>query len=281
MRTIPHFPRNLQSRNSGRARKRDASMMDSEKLPASDGSRYWFESSRPLVSLVFVTPMILAYEGGLLLLGPQRMRNGADVWLRWLLEQLGLGQYLFLPLLTCLGLLAWHHLRREPWHFEWPVLSGMFLESATLGIALLALAHLQGAILASLSKGALCASISEPGSLDHVLSFFGAGIYEELMFRLLLLPVAALLFKLAGAHDRTSMIMAIIATSLLFAAAHYRWDMTLGSAHLTTALGEAFNWGSFLFRFTAGLFFSAVFLERGFGIAVGAHALYDILLLLS
>lgn len=257
-------------------------MMDSEeKLPASDGSQYWFESSRPLVSLIFVTPMILGYEGGLLLLGPQRMRNGADLWLRWLLEQLGLGQYLFLPLLTCLGLLAWHHLRREPWRFEWPVLSGMFLESATLGIVLLALAHLQGAILASLSKGAWSASISVPGNLDQVLSFFGAGLYEELMFRLLLLPVAAFLFQLAGAPARSSMIMAIIATSLLFAAAHYRWDMTVGSTHLNTALGEAFNWGSFVFRFTAGLFFSAVFLERGFGIVVGAHALYDILLLLS
>ena len=56
-------------------------------------SRYWNETARPLVGLAFVTPMIVAYEGGLVALGPQAMRNGADVWLRQLLEWLGFSQY--------------------------------------------------------------------------------------------------------------------------------------------------------------------------------------------
>ena len=77
---------------------------------------YWGGSSRPLVSLFFVAPMLVAYEGGLLLLGPQAMRNGADAWLRHGLEQLGFGQYFLLPMLTCGLLLAWHHLQRKPWH---------------------------------------------------------------------------------------------------------------------------------------------------------------------
>jgi hypothetical protein len=35
---------------------------------------------------------------------------------------------------------------------------------------------------------------------------------------------------------------------------------------------------SFLFRFLAGICFSLVFIYRGFGIAAGSHALYDILM---
>src|SRR5262245_22299143 len=50
---------------------------------------YWQQSRRPLVSLAFVVPLLLIYEAGILWLGPQAMRNGADVWLRQLLDLLG------------------------------------------------------------------------------------------------------------------------------------------------------------------------------------------------
>jgi len=63
---------------------------------------------------------------------------------------------------------------------------------------------------------------------------------------------------------------------LLFAAAHH-----LGPH------GEPWNWTSatmcftFLFRFTAGAFFSFLFVVRGFGIAAGTHAAYDVLVGIS
>ncbi len=60
--------------------------------------------------------------------------------------------------------------------------------------------------------------------------------------------------------------LAALATSVLFAAAHY-----------VGASGEPFRWFSFVFRFVAGMFFSVVFIYRGFGIAAGSHAAYDIL----
>ena len=78
------------------------------------GGDYWQQSRRPLVSLAFVAPLLLIYEAGILWLGPQAMRNGADVWLRQLLDLLGFSQYFLLPLLT-VGLLAgWHHVTRQP-----------------------------------------------------------------------------------------------------------------------------------------------------------------------
>jgi hypothetical protein len=38
-----------------------------------------------------------------------------------------------------------------------------------------------------------------------------------------------------------------------------------------------FDWYPFVFRTVAGLFFSALFIYRGFGIAAGTHAAYDML----
>ena len=70
---------------------------------------YWELSRRPLVSLVFIAPILLAYELGVLTLGVGQPRNAADIWLRQSLGALGFGQYVLLPLLTCGVLLGWHH----------------------------------------------------------------------------------------------------------------------------------------------------------------------------
>ena len=43
---------------------------------------YWFQSRQPLASLAFIAPILLVYEAGVIALGPQAVRNGADVWLR-------------------------------------------------------------------------------------------------------------------------------------------------------------------------------------------------------
>ena len=52
--------------------------------------RYWVESRRPLASLVFIAPLLIVYEVGVLLLGVQ---NGADAFMRRLLDLLGFGQH--------------------------------------------------------------------------------------------------------------------------------------------------------------------------------------------
>ena len=41
--------------------------------------------------------------------------------------------------------------------------------------------------------------------------------------------------------------------------------------------GEAFTWFAFIFRWLAGVYFAWVFVVRGFGVAVGTHTAYDIL----
>ena len=253
-----------------------------QSLSASAFGRYWNESARPLVSLVFVAPMILVYEGGLFVLGPQALRNGADVWMRRLLESLGFGQYLLLPVLTCGILLGWHHLNRERWRIRWPVLYGMALESIAFGALLLLLARVQSSLLSSAALTApKSLAISASTSVEQAIAFLGAGIYEELLFRLMLFPAIAMLLKAAGMPRRTSWLTAILLSSLLFAAAHYRLDLMLGNFHLVTSFGDTFAWTSFAFRFVAGVLFATLFLARGFGVAVGAHAMYDLLVWIS
>ncbi len=106
--------------------------------------------------------------------------------------------------------------------------------------------------------------------LGTVNSYFGAGIYEELLFRMILLNLCVALLVWLRAARRASVIGGIVLSSLLFSAAHY-----IGPC------GDAFKWLTFCFRFLAGAFFAVLYIYRGFGIAAGTHALYDVLVHLS
>ena len=48
-------------------------------------------------------------------------------------------------------------------------------------------------------------------------------------------------------------------------------------AHHAGTPGEAFTWFAFVFRWLAGVYFAWVFVVRGFGVAVGTHTAYDLL----
>lgn len=235
---------------------------------------YWRESSRPLPSLMFVAPMIVVYELGTIILGADAPRNGADVWLRSWLGQVGFAQHFLLPTLTCGLLLAWHHMRRERWQVSWPVVSGMLVESALLGMLLLLLANVVASVMSTGTPHVAPAAM-QYGSLGRMVGYLGAGIYEELLFRLLLLPPAIHALQSLGMSRRSSWWWAACATSLLFALAHYEVSLVFLGREISWP-GEPLNNMTFAFRALAGLVFSALFLLRGFGIAAGAHALYDI-----
>jgi uncharacterized membrane protein YeaQ/YmgE (transglycosylase-associated protein family) len=97
----------------------------------------------------------------------------------------------------------------------------------------------------------------------------GAGLYEEMLFRLVgvavLHFVMADLFKLK--HGTASAI-AVIGAAVAFAVYH----------QFRFATGEI-NWPWLMFLTAAGLYFGMLYILRGFGIVVAAHALYDVLVL--
>jgi membrane protease YdiL (CAAX protease family) len=219
--------------------------------------RYWVESRRPLASLAFIAPLLVIYEVGVLLLGPQ---NGAEQFMRRVLNLLGFGQHLLLPLLTICILLGWQYLSRQPWQLSGGVIWAMAVESLGLGVCLWVISFLQRAIVPL----GIWASVKH--GLQQPVQALGAGIYEELLFRLILFSLLALALRWAKTRPPWGMILAAVLSSLVFAAAHH-----VGPS------GDEWKLGLFVARFLAGMFFSIVYVYRGFGIAAGSHAAYNLL----
>jgi uncharacterized membrane protein YjjP (DUF1212 family) len=97
----------------------------------------------------------------------------------------------------------------------------------------------------------------------------GAGLYEELLFRVILVAaIGQLCRRVFGAGPLLAGTIAVLVGATLFSAFHY-----------VGAYGDPLELGSFVFRLIAGIFFSALYLLRGFGITAWTHALYDIYLL--
>lgn len=235
-----------------------------EQRPGTDSSAasdsYWAVSRTPLTSLVFALPLVLAYEGGVLVLGRGSPRNGADVWLRQLLDVAGFGSYFLLPTLTLVGLLVWHHLEHDVWRLRPAVLFGMAGECVIWAALLIGVARVQD------RYWPLSAALAADGLFARFVAFCGAGLYEEVLFRLLLLPLLGWAFGRLGFSSPAAACWGLVVSSLLFSAAHY-----------VGPLGDTFAVYSFTFRFLAGMFFALLFHLRGFGIAAGSHAGYDIL----
>jgi hypothetical protein len=241
---------------------------------------YWVVTRRPLPCLAFVAPLLLVYELGVLWQGGARAeawRTGADAWMRHGLATLGLTDRWFPPLCLALALLVWHVLAAREWRFSPFVPLAMALESVVLAVALVGLSKLVDLGFENLERSpswllttsaspwaAASADRDRPAAL--LIGFLGAGVYEEALFRLLLIPVAFRALRLLQTPVVLASTLAVTASALLFSLAH----------HAGTP-GEPFTWFAFIFRWAAGVYFAWVFVLRGFGVAVGTHTAYDIL----
>jgi len=231
---------------------------------------YLEESRRPLSSLVFIVPPLIIYELGVLLV--PEYRNGVDGWLRIALDILGFARYL-LPLLTVGLLLAWHHTTAQRWRVSAYVIFWMYAECALLGFVLLMVSRAVEWVMGSAFQVAQLANITggfNRQTLGNLVAFLGAGIYEELFFRLLMIPALGALVGMAGGSPKCKLVVAVGVSSLLFSAAHF----LPGGKSFAPATLEF--WTTFVFLLVAGGYFAMLFLYRGFGIAAGTHAAYNI-----
>ncbi len=237
---------------------------------AADQTGYWASTRRPLPCLAFVLPLLLAYEVGLAWLGgpsSDALRAGADTWIRRALSSIGLTDRWLLPFFLTSSLLAWQALDRRDWRFHPLILGGMVVESLILAVALIGLGklvdlgfvRLDGPLLTT--RTLTTSSVAAP-----LIGFIGAGIYEEALFRLASIPLLYGLLKLVMIPPLPACTLAITASSLLFSLAHH-----------AGAPGEVFTLFAFVFRWLAGVFFAYVFVARGFGVVVGTHSAYDLL----
>jgi membrane protease YdiL (CAAX protease family) len=141
----------------------------------------------------------------------------------------------------------------------------MVLESVLFALGLWAVGNGVGQLLDHL-QGTMTSAIPVDEAVGQVVTFVGAGIYEEALFRLLLFAGLLRLLDRLEVPPLLMLTLAALGSSALFAAAHH-----LGP------YGEPFDSAAFVFRLVAGVYFALLYQIRGFGIAAGAHALYDVL----
>ncbi|HEU0015175.1 MAG TPA: CPBP family glutamic-type intramembrane protease [Longimicrobium sp.] len=238
--------------------------------------RRYFEVTRThTYSLLFALPLLVAYEAGALLISGRQagLRNGADVLLRTLLAAGGVSGTLGFTalLIVCAAVLIGLERRRKRVAVEGRLFGLMLAESAGYALVfggIIALAtHILLGGWVPLQAGA---GIGGMPLLDGIVLSLGAGIYEELLFRVLLTGGLFALLRAMELQRTRAAVLAAVVSAFIFSAFHY-----------VGAYAYPFELSTFTFRFLAGLAFSGLFIVRGFGIAAWTHALYDVFLVLA
>lgn len=265
------------------------------RLPSGQGLAWYLDlSQRPLQILIFLLPLVILYElgtwryagdGETLVISAQKMLS--DFF------ELFSVTGLYLPGFALVAvLLAWHAVSRDKWEVHLGVPAVMFVESVVLAMPLLVMdglihrlfpdlgistgAFQLGSLLPALAGGPPGAGAGSAVSIwadlpwqTRLVLSLGAGLYEELVFRMILIALAhfVLVDALGVKHGPGA------ALSLLISAAAF----TL--YHDLAPQGRGVEAHAVLFYFTAGLYFASLYVVRGFGIAVGAHAVYDALVI--
>jgi len=253
------------SRGPSSARSNPPAADDSLSVESLPIANYFAASERPLASLMFVLPMIVVYEVGTRWYATDpvhgtEQRIIAFNLMRQFFTLFGAhGRYL--PCFAIVSVLVTTHLvRKDPIIVRPWTLIGMAIESVLLAVPLLlagqtVIHYLQQITLVGLAGA----------DREMIVTFFGAGIYEELVFRLAGFALLSLLFRDAlKFKKKLSMLLIVVCSGILFSGYHY-----LGN--------ERFEWPSFVFRTLAGVYFGVLFMSRGFGVTAGTHTAYDII----
>jgi CAAX prenyl protease-like protein len=243
-------------------------------------SGYWRSVRAPRYSLSFALPLLVAYEALAFFLSQLevvRVRNGADVLLKSLFVALGGREGLAVFGLVLVGggvVVVWRDLRRNgrirPGYF-------LFMAGEAIVYALLfgvVAGTLTGLLVPSLQTAATAregtVSLPDWSLPTQLMISLGAGIYEELLFRVLLVSGLVLVgTRVLRWSSTQASLAAIMVGAVIFSAFHY-----------VGPYGDAFSLASFTFRTIAGLLFSSLYILRGFGITAWTHALYDVFLAL-
>ncbi len=234
---------------------------------------YWSASRSPRYSLLFALPLLVLYETLAVALPGSahggQLRNGADVLLQELayavLGPAGPLSLIALVMLVCVVLVR-RDMKRSGGSLRVATFGLMFVEAAVLAVAFgLVVGTATAQLLAHLRPLAAGPIDGLDGPTKLMLAL-GAGLYEELVFRVLLVGALAAGGRVVlGLSRGASGVAAAIIGALAFSAFHY-----------VGPYGEPLQLQSFVFRAISGVAFSALYLTRGFGITAWTHALYDI-----
>lgn len=244
-------------------------------------SRYLHFSRTPYYGVVAALPLLILYEVLMMGLGwsePSQVRNAGDVWLRMLLASLDISAShatlaMILIVILAIPLLWQREVTLEVRYFLMMFVESFFY-SVLLGFVINIILAFIFTILFSGNGYQLAINLTTlavPGASGPVQGLalsLGAGLFEEFIFRVVLLGILLSVTRLILANWLAAGVSIVLA-SMLFAAAHY-----VGS------FGDPFTLASFLFRFVAGMLFTGLYYARGFAVVAYTHALYDIRVIL-
>lgn len=233
---------------------------------------YWERAQWPLQSLYFLLPVLILYEIGTLRYAPpgdQRLPPiVAERLLGHFFEIFDVAGYYLPAVIVVVVLLCWHVARRDPWRPEPRLYALMWVESIVLAAPLFvfALVLFREPQEIAAAQHVVSAGVPDYPYQAKLVFSIGAGIYEELLFRLIAIAlVHMLLVDVLALPDAWGGIGAVAVSAVAFALYHFTGD-------------TPFHWGYFFFYTTAGVYLAAIYVLRGFGIVAVTHALYDVLI---
>lgn len=222
---------------------------------------YLRESKMLSVSFVAVLPLLAAYELGLVLT-KSRVEVHAGALMRRMLGVLGgMDGYLALTAAVAITFFVALVVKVRGPAKSFGLYGAMIFEGAVYGALLSPVVFWIKRSLHMLAAGA------GEGDLGiQMLLGVGAGAWEELVFRLLLLGgFLWLTVKVLSGKRLIFTIVGVLLSSMAFSAFH----------HVGTH-AEVFSPGIFIYRLLAGVLLAVIFLRRGLGVAVYTHAIYNV-----
>ena len=227
-------------------------------------NKYLKQSRSPFYSFIFILPLFIIYELGISMISSDDLpiiRNGADVLLRRILATVGISGIYGMALMLLLGVVIAYFINKGKFK-ELKIRSNYFLvmifESIIWSMLLFAI----------LSKGQLLLAKGTAKLLmQQIVLSIGSGIFEEFVFRVVLVSLLALIIGLFVKNQYWyKMLISIVIAAVIFSAFHFIGEYA--DAPITSL---------FILRFIAGIVLGYIYVFRGFGIAAYSHSFYNLI----
>ena len=230
----------------------------------------YFENTHNLLySFLVSLPLFLLYELLILISQPEGdaiVRISVDVWIKTLFTSLGVNAVSFsLMIVAVAGLFIIYRERERLKTLKFAYFPIMIVEATVYAIVVAIISQTMVSWVLNMAASSPVESLS---ILQQIALSLGAGLYEELFFRVILVTLFILIFNKVLGKRWAGVTAAVVLSALLFSAVHY-----IG------AMGDPFTMDSFLYRFLFGLILNGIYVYRGFGVAAWTHAIYDIMVI--
>jgi len=236
---------------------------------------YFRNSAEPAQAAALTLPLLLLYGLGIMLI--PSAANGVDFLSAalyhafYLLPAPGLAYLGFYGILLIGNLALFYYLERanklNVQYFLPLLLECLFYAALTGSISSWITTDLVHAVRGPAFHLNAATSVRHFGPIEGLIVSAGAGLHEELVFRLVGIGAVARLWLGKEWRKPTLKLLGLIfLSSLLFSLAHY--------------FGEPFRLHTLVYRTVAGVLFGGLFLFRGFAVAAWTHALYDVWVIL-